>query len=93
MANEMTINATAADCLKVKDGAWLNLEEILELMSKYGKPRLSRLSAGWYCAIDMWVGAKGVEFKIDSECRHMVAADAARECLKRLDDVLISFGV
>ena len=81
MSDKVTvIKATELDRTIVRDSGTTNLEAILRALSAYGKPRISLLSMGWYCAVDMYVGSKGVEFKIDSECRHPDPISAAREC-------------
>lgn len=93
MSNHIQIKATEVDRAIIQDARAATLEMLLGALSKYGKPRVSLLSTGWYCAVDMYVGSKGVEFKIDSECRHDTPQAAARECCERLADVLRNMGI
>lgn len=67
----------------------MNLEQLLQELSKYGNPRVSKMKSGWYAAVDMFVVGRGVEFKIDSEFKsdHVTAA---KECLDRVYAALTS---
>jgi hypothetical protein len=64
------------------------LDAMLDALSKFGKPRLSHTGAGWYCAVDMYVGEQGVEFKVASEFGLRSPADAVRQCAERMDIAL-----
>lgn len=61
----------------------MSLDTVLDTLLRYGHPRLSHIGKGWYCCIEMFVSAKGVDFKIASELNHLTAGMAARECLER----------
>ena len=62
-----------------------SLEDILDEMSDYGKPRLLRMDKlTWYASLDVFVTGSGIAFKIDSEMHHAKPKDAAQECLDRM---------
>lgn len=64
---------------------------LLEL-AKYGEPRLSLLSKGWYCALDMHVSSIGCSFKVESEFGHASPSEAVIKCLERMREALKGFG-
>lgn len=70
-----------------------SLEDLLLLMVRWGKPRLSKQSDGWYCAVDVTVNAKGVEFKVQSDFNHESPFHAASDCHARLMVALKGLGV
>jgi len=60
-----------------------SLEQLLDELQKYGKPRLSYMGNGWHCCVEMYVCAKGVEFEVKSDFKHKTHKDAAIECCER----------
>ena len=63
------------------------VEEYLEELSRYGKPRLG-LFGGWHANVDMFVNGEGTEFKIASSFDHNTPLSAVAECHSRLMDTL-----
>lgn len=82
---------SAVDRSVIRDGAQ-TLEEMLLELAKYGKPRLSHDGDGWYCAVEMYVSASGVDFKVASEFGRPSPIAAARQCAQRLDKALSDIG-
>lgn len=64
------------------------LEQLLLRLNQFGKPRLSRMSNGWYCNVEMFVQAKGAEVRIDSDTDHSTPTEAAQVCLDRVSSVV-----
>lgn len=79
--------------VSIKDLPQDSLEDLLLLMVRWGKPRLSKQSDGWYCAVDVTVNAKGVEFKVQSDFDHESPFHAASDCHARLMVALKGLGV
>lgn len=75
----------------MRDGA-KTLEEMLMALAKHGKPRLSHDGGGWYCAVEMYVCASGVDFKVASEFSRPSPMAAAQQCAQRLDKALSDIG-
>lgn len=65
-----------------------SLEDQLIALSAYGKPRISHDGGGWYCAIDMYVSAAGVDFKVASDFSRPSPRSAAEQCAERLRKTL-----
>ena len=82
---------SAVDRSVIRNGA-KTLEEMLLALAKYGKPRIAHDGDGWFCAVDMYVSAAGVEFKIASEFRRPSPMAAAQQCAQRLDKALSDIG-
>lgn len=70
----------------------LSLEELLLQMQAHGQPRVSLISNGWFCAIDMYVGAEGAEFAVKSEFNFDTPTAAAQQCMERLRAALKTIG-
>lgn len=64
------------------------LEELLNAMLQYGKPRVSYLSEGWYCSVEMNTNALGARFEIASNFKHESALSAARQCMERAQEAV-----
>lgn len=73
-------------------GSAKSLEEMLYALTKYGKPRLSHDGKGWYCAVEMYVTAAGVDFKVASDFGCNSPMSAATQCASRLDKALSDIG-
>lgn len=69
------------------------LEVMLNALSKYGKPRLVHMGGGWYCCVDMYVSAEGVDFEVKTGFNNSTPSEAAEECCRRLDNALRGMGV
>lgn len=68
------------------------LEEMLLALAKYGEPRLVHDGRGWYCCVEMYVTASGVNFKVASEFGRPTPMSAAIQCASRLDRALSDIG-
>lgn len=68
------------------------IASVLERLSKYGDPTLTKISRGWWCYIDIHVTAVGAKFEIKSESDHKSPAHAALECESRMMTSLRSIG-
>ena len=82
---------SAIDRSVIRDGA-RTLEEILLALAKYGKPRIAHDGDGWFCAVEMYVTAAGVNFKVASEFSRPSPIEAAKQCAQRLDKALSDIG-
>lgn len=66
----------------------MSLEEILQYLSRFGKPKLGTYARpGWHCSVDLFV-PNGVAFEVKSEFGHPTPTEAAMLCKDRLDAVL-----
>ena len=70
---------------KIED---LTLEEHLEQMRFYGKPRVSLQSNGWYCVIEMNTNTTGTSFDVKSEFDCESPRLAAKMCHERMLNAL-----
>lgn len=69
----------------LESGMFANdLESTLQNLCRVGKPRVSYVSDGWVCAVDMHVAAAGTEFKIRSEFDCESPFKAVNECTQRV---------
>ena len=65
------------------------LDDVLSDFVKYGRPRLQCMdSMKWYCAIEVFVTGKGIEFKVESDFKQPTPLSAARQCHYRMLDAL-----
>ena len=86
MANEMTEFA-----ISLNDKP---LEEMLVMMTRHGKPRLSQMSdGGWFSCVEMRVASKGVSFDVQSDFNCSTPFIAAKQCLTRIMETLSKYGV
>lgn len=69
------------------------LEEMLAMMAKHGKPRLSQMTNGWFCMVEMRVASEGVSFDVQSDFNHPIPSEAAKKCLSRIMETLSKYGV
>jgi len=73
------------------------LDDILQELCRYGKPRLSNTGSigqqEWYCNMEMFAQGKGVEFKIASDFKHSTPTEAALICYERMVAALETLGV
>jgi hypothetical protein len=74
-----------ADAKKIEN---LTLEEHLEHMKYYGKPRVSLISNGWYCTVEMNTNTTGTSFDVKSEFDHLTPVEAAKQCHERIINAL-----
>ena len=70
---------------KVED---LTLEEHLEQMRYYGKPRVSLMSNGWYSCIEMNTNTTGTSFEVKSDFDCQTPTLAAKQCHERMLNAL-----
>ena len=61
-----------------------SLDELLTHMCKWGRPRLSKMSDGWYCVIEVFVTPIGVKFDVKTDFDHKTPHGAACQCYDRL---------
>ncbi len=64
------------------------LEQSLEYLSRYGRPRVSKLSEGWHCSVEVFVTGPGVQFEVKTGFNHATPRDAAALCCDRLNAAL-----
>ena len=62
----------------------LSLEELLEGMKRFGKPRLSFMGDGWHCCIDIYVNTKGCSFEVKSKFGCKTAISSVIECCNNM---------
>lgn len=62
----------------------MELEELIIHMVRFGKPRVSFISNGWYCKVEMNTNTSGTQFDVASEFDHPTPLSAARECHERI---------
>jgi hypothetical protein len=60
------------------------LEELLDELKHYGKPRVGMYDGGWYCSVEMNTNTVGAEFKCASNFDIPTPTDAAKQCLERV---------
>lgn len=71
-----------------------SLEEMLLIMVKHGKPRISQMSnGGWFSVVEMRVSSEGVNFDVQSDFNHKTPTEAAKKCLLRILETLNKYGV
>ena len=68
------------------------LEDLLIVVSRFGKPRLSNMGDGWLCVCDMYLSQDGCSFEVKSEFDHPSPLEAATICAKRILSALESLG-
>ena len=66
----------------------IRLGELLKQLEGYGKPIIGNTGDGWYCSVEIYSPAKGVDFKVRSEFGFRAAIEAAQQCCDRLRDTL-----
>jgi hypothetical protein len=81
----LTVIPKLSDATKIQD---LTLEEHLEQMTYYGKPRVSRMSNGWYSSIEMNTNTTGTTFEVKSEFDNHTPTMAAKQCHERILNAL-----
>jgi hypothetical protein len=86
-AGEMTIIAAGDGTGKSKfyQQDQPTLEEILEELKHYGKPRVGMYSEeGWHCNVEMNTNTVGADFKCASDFKQPTPTTAAKQCLERV---------
>lgn len=72
----------------------LSLEELLFILARHGKPRVSQFDDGtWNCTVNMRVASQGVTFEIKSDFNQKTPSEAAMQCLNRMIETLNKYGV
>lgn len=70
----------------------MDLESILVEMTRYGRPRIHRLTGEgnrWWVICDMHVSSQGVSFEVKSDgVEGRAPTQEARECLQRIIQTL-----
>lgn len=61
-----------------------DLQDLMQYMIKYGKPRISYISNGWYCGVEMNTNTAGSSFEVKSEFGHPTPMAAAKQCHERI---------
>lgn len=61
----------------------LELDQALEMLCHWGRPKLFRMHSGWYCFVDIGLNAQGTLVTVDSSAHHESPTSAALECLER----------
>jgi len=81
----LTVLQKISKATKVEE---LTLEEHLQEMRYYGKPRVSLMSNGWYSCIEMNTNTTGTTFEIKSDFDHPTPTLAAKQCHERILNAL-----
>ena len=68
------------------------LEDLLIMITRFAKPRLSHMSDGWFCVCDMYLSQDGCSFEVKSEFDHPSPLEAVTTCAKRILSALESLG-
>ena len=63
----------------------MSLEEIMNLLAKYGDPSLRVMNHGWYCAVQVFDPSEGIRFDVRSDFDHATSMEAANLCMERLN--------
>lgn len=66
----------------------LGVEQLLDILCKFGEPRLGVYGSGWHCSIKMHVSCVGSDFEIRSEFGCPTQIAAVRQCCDRVYEVL-----
>ena len=63
-----------------------SVEDYLEELSKYGYPRISKLStsSAWHATVEVFVTGEGISFDVASDFNHPTPRDALALCYERL---------
>jgi len=69
----------------------MTLEELLNELCGFGRPKLFRMDTGWHCFVDMHVPHAESSFKVASEFDHISAMNAAMECRSRIGEMLKTY--
>jgi hypothetical protein len=81
----LTVIPKVSNATKIED---LTLEEHLQQMRYYGKPRVSLMSDGWYSCVDMNTNTTGTSFEVKSDFDHTTPTLAAKQCHERILNAL-----
>lgn len=81
----LTVLQKLSKATKVEE---LTLEEHLQQMRYYGKPRVSLMSNGWYSCIEMNTNTTGTSFEVKSEFDCQTPTLAAKQCHERMLNAL-----
>lgn len=74
----------------LKEAREKTTDEILDELSDYGEPWISKFGSEWKCSVDVFVTSKGVTFKVKSDglaTPHKACSDCHRKlfyALKRI---------
>lgn len=61
----------------------LELDQALEMLCHWGRPKLFRMPSGWHCFVDLGLNAQGTMVTVGSNTYHESPTLAALECLER----------
>lgn len=81
----MTVIPKVSNATKIED---LTLEEHLQQMRYYGKPRVSLMQSGWYSCTEMNTNTTGTTFEVKSDYDHTSPTTAAKQCHERIINAL-----
>lgn len=81
----LTVLQKLSKATKVEE---LTLEEHLQQMRYYGKPRVSLLNNGWYSTVEMNTNTTGTSFEVKSDFDHPTPTLAAKQCHERILNAL-----
>lgn len=79
-----TVNAAVAKWEGLAGYPNQSVEEILDNLCRFGRPRLNRMDDGWVCSCEMHVAAAGATFTVRSEFDHKTQLGAVRQCAERV---------
>jgi len=67
-----------------------SMDEILDDLSSYGEPWLSKFGSNWKCSVDVFVTGEGVTFKVKSDdcvTPHQACADCHEKLFYALKSI------
>jgi hypothetical protein len=66
----------------------VSLEILLLALTKFGLPRLSMMTDGWYCEVGMNTNSDGVSFTVKSDFYLATPRMAVMQCSSRIDQAI-----
>ena len=64
------------------------LQDLIVYLVRYGKPRVSYISNGWVCSVEMNTNTIGTQFDVKSEFGHRTPIEAAKQCHERIQNAI-----
>lgn len=63
-------------------------DELLNHLTQFGKPWLTRMDKGWHAWVNMNTTSRGSSFEVKSEMNHPTANAALMVCCERVQDAM-----
>lgn len=83
--SDVATTPTAAQRSGLRNWDQLSMEDLLTVLSAFGRPYLGQIDTGWYCRVTMRVAAKGTEFTVSSDFAMRYAMSALTQCAERVN--------